>query len=311
MTDIPIKLDLPTPHQWTFHDYRVTRDDLIVVIPLMRGTKKPVIKHKSVSLESILASDEYVDSDPYIRAAFYARESILRNTTAKAEGVAVKYYVEDVLRDVFLSRDYVQEEDCLFWHADVEIPRRISFKCLAPIRDSLLKDYENVIITDADFFIARNGEASQLPIDDLSGKGQHKAAKIDGGGLWCLSEDQYREVSERIGISIDTLKENHGRPSIYLYSYPSKAMQTTNFKEFITSALQDFEIDDESALRLWELKHGQFLYLNEHVGVCGSTLGSVHFRNTVYCLHFYGKRSQFVEDSAPLEKCYADLNIPY
>lgn len=308
---MPIKLDLPTPRQWTFHDYRVTRDDLIVVIPLMIGPKEPVIKHKSVSLESILASNEYVDSDPYIRAAFYARESILRNTTAKAEGVAVKYYVEDALRDVFLSRDYVREEDCLFWHADVEIPHRISFKCLAPIRDSLLKDYENVIITDADFFIARNGEASQLPIDDLSGKGQHKAAKIDGGGLWHLSEDQYQEISERTGISIDMLKENHGRPSIYLYSYPSKAMQATNFKEFITSVLQDFEIDDESALRLWELKHGQFLYLNEHVGVCGSAFGSVHFRNTVYCLHFYGKRSQFVEDPAPLEKCYADLNIPY
>ena len=86
---MPIKLDLPTPRQWTFHDYRVTRDDLIVVIPLMIGPKEPVIKHKSVSLESILASNEYVDSDPYIRAAFYARESILRNTTAKAEGVRV------------------------------------------------------------------------------------------------------------------------------------------------------------------------------------------------------------------------------
>ena len=277
----------------------------------MIGTKEPIIKHKLMSVESILASNEYADADPYIRAAFYARESLLRNTTAKAEGVAVKYYVEDALKDIFLSREYVREEDCLFWHADVEIPHRISFKCLAPVRDNLLTDYENVIIIDADFFIARNGKASQLPIDELSGKGQHKAAKIGGGGLWYLSEDQYREVSERTGISIDMLKENHGRPSIYLYSYPSKAMQTTNFKEFITSTLQDFGIDDESALRLWELKHGQFLYLNAHVEVCGSAFGSVHFRDTVYCLHFYGKRSQFVKDPASLKKCYADLNIPY
>ena len=47
MTDTPVKLDLPIPHEWTFHDYRVTRDDLIVVIPLMIGSKEPIIKHKS------------------------------------------------------------------------------------------------------------------------------------------------------------------------------------------------------------------------------------------------------------------------
>ena len=236
------------PHK----QYSIKRDDLIVVIPVMFVTFAE--DSNQLKLTELMERDGVFESKTWSRLLFYARQSILENTTAATEGARVVYYIEDMIAEEYCKYPYINSDDCMFFNGcDVTIPNRnrVSLKTLAPLFDDRLKKYDNVIVIDSDFFVGRSEGSDPMPVDDLSGKGNHLLAFRYTKYFYdrSLFERRLQPQDEHL---IDEFQKKYANCCIY--SFP--AAKDDGYREFISGCLPKYT-DDETILGLLEIHQKQ------------------------------------------------------
>ena len=177
--------------------------------------------------------------DAFVRAAIYSRWSCLEYTDAAAQGVSVKFYVEETLcerlTDVFRANHIDLEEDVVWFRAPFITDRlgggwaRLSKK-MCSYSDTRLAGFDWIVVWDADIFF-RPGhhplfetlqreparELHYVRLDRFEWDWKRKfvwATKTGGIPI--------NTLLERIGIANDALTGEVAKPLAIMWCYPAK-----------------------------------------------------------------------------------------
>ncbi len=181
--------------------------------------------------------------DAFVRAAIYSRWSCLQYTDAAAQGVSIKFYVEDVLykrlTDVFDANHIDVEQDVLWFHAP-PLPDRLGngwarlSKKMCSYWDTRLAEYDWIVVWDADMSFRQDHHSlfetlHQEPAEELH---YLRVDRFEWNWLRTFLEAteqggiSIEMLLERVGASHLTLTGKHAKPLGIMWCYPAKWFHT-------------------------------------------------------------------------------------
>lgn len=181
---------------------------------------------KTVALV-ILFTDAYRRAEnlrAWVRAAIYSRSSALKHTDAVSEGIAVKLYIEDILRPELapiLEENFVDVDNDVIWFTPPAIDGVWGYlgKQMCPYWDPQLLTYDRIFVWDADtFFLPRPNpmfeRSKALSLTDI----YYIHAPRH---YWHTSQHTFvsklAKDTKKGGIPVETLLENAG---VHLNTFP-------------------------------------------------------------------------------------------
>lgn len=207
----------------------------------------------------------------WIRSAIYSRWSVLRNTDAVAEGIEVKFYIEDKLKHTLwdtLKKNFIDPDRDVIWFAAPPLPKSETgewaylTKKLSSYWDERFVDYDWVLCTDADLFYL------PLPNEMFS---KIKALHLTDIGMLFAFIEEHKLMKDHIelrikhglekigmtlpelfafaGVDIDPFRNTLIKPAGCFWVYPANHFHT-HHQDFVQwmQAYAPYFGDDEMAM---------------------------------------------------------------
>ena len=220
----------------------------------------------------------------WVRAAIYSRDSTLKATDAVKRGVAIKLYIEDVLRPLLtptLEENFIDTNEDVIWFTPPTLEGVWGYlgKQMCPYWDEQLLIYDRIIVWDADtFFLPENkvsmfAHSAFLPAEYIY---YINLASLRFSAYKDAFLFKFNQITERGDIPVDALLKNAGvdlntfpdtiiKPSGHLWSY-APAHFHKHHSDFVD----------------WMRNHAPYLGSDELTTVCWQQLfdiplGELHF----------------------------------
>jgi len=231
---------------------------------------------------SILFTDAYkrvANLEAWVRGVIYSRWSALKYTDAVSENVAVKLYIEDILRpslESTLISNFVDPDKDVLWFSAPPLERSDDGfwghlgKQMCPYWDTQLADYDRILVWDADTFFLPRPHTMFTKLKSLESAmiGYIFAITMPWKDFYYTFKHKLRKDTRKSGIEIEELlamsdivfdefPETIQKPFGSMWSYPPKHYHT-HHQDFVQwmQTYAPYYGNDELAAVCWSHKFG-------------------------------------------------------